>query len=366
MSNEDKVFIAVMRLGLWGECMLQDAVSLINHQTVDWEQVLEMSVQQSSHGVLFDGVQLLPEQLRPERSVYMNMLALVMRMEEENKRMNTIATQLISGLHDRGVDCLLLKGQGVARNYRNPMHRQSGDIDLLVEGDEQYAKARSIMQRWPETEWVPQKMHAAYSVGGTTVELHGKYWLTICRSTTRNLRRWDNRRIKDNPRREDGLVMPSLQYDAVFVFAHMLGHFMTGGIGFRQVVDWMLLVSSHFEEIKLNELSSDLNELGLMHFWQVFASMAVKYLGCPSERMPFYNARYDKKAPLVLNAILKTGNFGVKQKEEQLSSEANRWVKKVHTAVGQMPVYWRAGRVFPVDSLYCFTKYCIGVAKGVY
>ena len=58
-----------------------------------------------------------------------------------------------------------------------------------------------------------------------------------------------------------------------------------------------------------------------------------------------------------MDAIFKTGNFGALQKAKQLSMDTNKWVKKLHTAFGQFPVYWRVGKIFPAEAVYCFLKY---------
>ena len=116
--------------------------------------------------------------------------------------------------------------------------------------------------------------------------------------------------------------------------------------------------------IDVEVLKSDLEFLGLMKFWKYFAALAVDFLGCPKDRMPFYEDNLRKKGELLLDSIFKTGNFGTLQKEKQMSMGSNTWVKKIDTAMGQLPVYWRTGKLFPKESVYCFLCYARDTLKG--
>ena len=162
-----------------------------------------------------------------------------------------------------------------------------------------------------------------------------------------------------------GAVLPPVQFDAVFIFAHLLGHYMgAGGVGLRQVSDWMMFLNKHYEDIDQEKLLSDLRLLGIERYWKVFGAMCCDYLGYPHQRMPFYDERCSRKGRMVLHNIFKTGNFGAKQKEWQLKEDSNLILKKLVTFAGQIPVYGRNLRLFPVDTLWCFKKFIWGALHG--
>ena len=74
--------------------------------------------------------------------------------------------------------------------------------------------------------------------------------------------------------------------------------------------DWALLL--HANRGKVNEayLADVLEKMGLMKQWKVFGCIVVDSLGLPVEEMPFYDAKYRKKAAKVLDLIMLEGNFG--------------------------------------------------------
>ena len=363
MTNEQLAFLHLLRVGLWGDREQDALVAVIEKGGFSWQAVIDLAIEQASLGVMTDGMVRLPRALRPAKNFYFNVIAQTSDIEKENKKMNSFAPVLMGKLKEKGIRSLLLKGQGVALCYPQPLHRMSGDIDLLISDDEQFYRGCQLMKRISTSwDWDEKSSHAEFDAMGFVVELHGKYGFTICPNMTKNLRTWNDKR-ENGFRQREGMLLPSAQFDAIFIFSHMLNHFMTGGVGLRQVSDWMMHLYAYHQDIDREMLREDLELLGLMKFWKVFAGMAVKLLAFPAEEMPFYEdggSVQERTATRLLTAIFRTGNFGAIQKAEQLSTDTNKWVKKVHTAFGQFPVYWRAGKLFPWESLYCFCKYAKG------
>lgn len=359
-SIEQQLFLSLLRAGLW-HTSVDEAAEMIRNNDIDWKKFCQLMSEQTSIGIITIAMTKLPPDARPPKQRYFGIVAQSYGICEANEQMNVCAAKLQKRLRAEGIESLLLKGQGLAAVYEDPLYRQTGDIDLLISDQEQFNKANEIMTaiaRFEEAQNSGQ--HAEYYIGDTLIELHGLFRLYICRKTTKHLRQWAERRQKEPSREVAGLTVPSAQFDAVFVFAHMLNHYMTGGVGLKQMADWMrLMYHFHCNDGALDEaeLLSDLRLLGITRHWRFFASLAVDILGCPPECMPLYESGHKREARILLDGIFKTGNFGTRQKAQQMSTDTNRWVKKVHTAFGQLPVYWRAGRLFPLDALYCFLKY---------
>lgn len=370
------VLLQLIKVGLWGDRELENLIESVKKGGFDWEEVMELAKQQTCVGVVADALARLPMELRPPKKLYFNVIAATGDIEKQNKEMNEFVPILMDKLKSKGVLSLLLKGQGLALLYPNPLHRQCGDIDLLIPKADQFRWGAKLLKRISTSwDWEKDSQHAEFNAMGFVVELHCEYAFTINRRVTKALCAWNEDLVylsiprgsyvyKDayiidylDDRRINGMYLPSPQFNAVFVFAHMLNHFMTGGVGLRQISDWMMVLSAQFDEIDQDKLMEDLLMLDLVKSWKTFGAMIVKLLGMPKEKVPFYDNKYEKKAEILMDAIFKTGNFGTLQKEKQLSTKSNKWLKKVHTALGQVPVYWRAGKIFPMNSIYCFYKY---------
>ena len=365
--RSERCFLELLKAGLWGT---SPDLSLFDGKT-DWERILRIAEEQTVVGVVADGIALLPKEYHGERRVMMLFFARAMALEDENRKMNRFAPFLMSQLERQGVRSLLLKGQGVATCYRQRLHRVVGDIDLLVPEEKEYRKAKRLMAKiaTEEGEDVGRK-HAAFSYQGMAIEIHGDFRFLVNRSCKIHVKEWKEKRLAEGNRTiEEGTLkgtrVPAVAFDTVFIFGHLLNHLMgSGGVGLRQVSDWMMYVNSQYEEIHVETLKHDLELLGLTTYWKTLAAMAVHELGFPADRMPLYEERFKKKGIRLLKNIFYTGNFGARQKEKQMDEGANGVMKKLVTLCGQIPVYARNFRVFPKDTLWCFGTYVKLAIKG--
>ena len=117
-----------MQSGLWGTPV---DTTLFNIQT-DWAQLYQSAKVQALLGITFDGMQTLPQELRPKRELYLKWCNALLQIEENNHILNQEIAKVYTLYRANQIEPVLLKGQGVAQNYRNPLHRQCGDIDFYI------------------------------------------------------------------------------------------------------------------------------------------------------------------------------------------------------------------------------------------
>ena len=232
------------------------------------------------------------------------------------KQNGSLAT-LVLKLREQGIDPILLKGQGVARNYPMPELRQCGDLDIYV-GPENYAKACemvSAMSNEGESHKVDEdQKHYHTKVGHAYIEVH-QYTDVYYPKRLNNV----YQKISDEGLNK-GLVpldfcgvkvlTPTADFNAFFIFNHFWHHFVTDGVGLRHLCDWTLLLHANYGKLDEAFLADSLCKMKMMKQWKVFGCIAVDYLELPHEEMPFYDAKYRKLAGRVLDLMLKDGNFG--------------------------------------------------------
>lgn len=233
-----------------------------------------------------------------------------------NYRMNNFLANLIKELEEVGIEPLLLKGQGVAQNYLYPEVRQAGDIDLLLHGED-YEKAKMFLTPKADNLEIEEnrRKHLGMHIGYFEVELHGTIHCNFGNKINTYLdKKQDELFIKKNFRywcyKDVEISMPSADFDALFIFTHFLNHFYFGGLGLRQICDWIMFLHKSVQHIDSAELENDIKKLGVLREWQTFGCFAVKYLGMPEEEMPMYNNKYTKKADKIRDFLIASGNFG--------------------------------------------------------
>ena len=80
MTPIQKQFFALVQSGLWGTPV---DTTLFNIQT-DWAQLYQSAKVQALLGITFDGMQTLPQELRPKRELYLKWCNALLQIEENN------------------------------------------------------------------------------------------------------------------------------------------------------------------------------------------------------------------------------------------------------------------------------------------
>lgn len=347
--NPVEAFFALVRGGMW-----ETPVSLGPMDESDWKTVWKMAQKQTVTGLVGAGMEHLKEN-RPPKSFRNAVIAAVYGIGQRNRQLNDFLEKQASDFAEMGVRPLLIKGQGVAQCYERPMLRSPGDIDYLAMGDDFTKLAAYFLEQSDgRDEQTIGSSHQVLYMGDIEVELHGNINMGLGEKWDRILQDKQDREFSQYHFRAWGKQwLPSVQFDLIQVFTHILKHFYKGGIGLRQVCDWCRLLYVGYDELDQQVLRSDLEELHLVKEWQVFGCFAVDYLGMPAERIPFYLPKYHRKSRHVAEFILEVGNFGT-QRAGNHSRKDSYLVRKFKTFRVRVKDFVRHARIFPVNSFRYF------------
>ena len=345
--NAEKVLYELLKAGLWGTTpLLTEKLS-----AEQWEEVKNLADEQTITGLIFDGLNLIGADKRPSKEFIMQWFAHIMMIEKANTKMNL----LIPKLAPITKGSVLLKGQRVARCYKNPAHRQSGDIDLFFYHLKDYENAKEQLSQIAEHVGGEEKdrKHFDCTLQKIVVELHGEIQTQIKPKTDKHIiefiqKHFNNYKIEIDEK--TGYCAAPINFDCLFIFVHMLVHYFSSGVGLRQICDWMAFTDYYFQQIDQQQLKEDILSLGLMKEWQVFGNMAVNCLGFPQEKMPFFENKYKKAGDKVLQQIMKSGNFGRNMYFK--NRPKNYFLGKLYTFFQNNKMRMGNLLIFPQESLY--------------
>lgn len=130
----------------------------------------------------------------------------------------------------------------MAQNYRNPLHRQCGDIDLYI-GPKNYEKANKLLRTESTGEHEENHKHTCIHWHGVDIENHRVLSRLSSPSSDKSFQqeiaRWHGTTACRNLEIEGYQVtLPPLSFDVAYVLTHSALHFLNEGIGLRQVCDW--------------------------------------------------------------------------------------------------------------------------------
>ncbi|MDE6347356.1 MAG: nucleotidyltransferase family protein [Bacteroides sp.] len=331
MTIIQQQFFTLVQSGLWGT----EADAQLFDVHTDWTQLYQSARAQALMGIVLDGIQTLPAEKRPPRMLYLQWCNTLLQIEEKNRLLNRELAHVYALCHEHGVEPVLLKGQGVAQNYRNPLHRQCGDIDLFT-GHEAYQKVNSLLL--PDVTKVHEECfkHIGFDWHGVMIENHRV--LNTLNAPTANkkfqaeIARWY--RAGEMRKQQVGdctVSVPPLTFDAVYILIHSVLHALNEGIGLRQICDWACLLYHHQDTLDKDAVRKLLHEYGLEKAAKIFGVVAVEYLGLPAECLPIsYESSDVPTGEWLMNDIWQEGNFG-KFNANKKRRPKGYWSGKWHT-----------------------------------
>ena len=281
----------------------------------DWHRIYAMARHQTLLGVLNAGVHRLPAHQQPPSAMLSEWDSLTSKIGEIYERHECQVGELgeiLAGLGLRGV---LLKGTGLARLYPEPSRRQGGDIDIWVR-----APRRRILRAFSDRYNVSEILYQECKVDifdDTEVEIHfhpTKLYNPFCNS---RFQRWCDRHA---PVSESSVSYPSPLFNAVFCMAHMYRHYIVGGLGLRQMMDYYYVLRE-LPAVERGPAMKTLKRLGMGRF--AAATMLVlqynfgledEYLLCKPDM---------KRGPKLVNDTFSMGNFGVLDPRSRAATGGN-------------------------------------------
>ena len=353
-QGTDSQFFALLRSGLWNE--VPERAPFVGG--TDWEALHHLAFRQTVVPLVTDGLNRLPKELLPAEPERLDpFLGDLMATSNRNRVLDAFIPKLFDAL--AGIPVVLVKGQALAQDYPDPERRQPGDIDLLLLPSS-YEAAKEILLPKATTVLDEEKeiWHQGMRFRSVEVEIHGSISTLMSRKLDRKLaalleEQFDGRPFPAVSIGGAEIPVPDADFNAVYIFVHFLQHYWSGGVGLRQLVDWMTFVTVHKRDIHPVVLEVRLKDLGLLRLWKVFTGFAQEYLGCPVEKLPLAAAPDSRKNARIWRYIRRCGNFG--KNVDRSRGEESYLVRKVHS-LWRLVVADRLRhfRVFPQESVRFF------------
>ena len=311
MDKTLQALFALLQAGLWGT-FDEAAASAFPLSAGEWERVFTLARQQTVTGITFRGLDFLPEEAAPPMGIMAKWMAHADRIEQSNRVMNETVSKLYGHFASAGVEAVLQKGQGVAAMYPEPLLRECGDIDLYFPGHDGVSDPwagidGAVRERQPDDSW-------SYVVDGIIVEHHTDLLDIQSPRAKRYVKRLIEEKGFEKVVTGDGVevLVPAPEVNLLLLSSHILKHAFGVGIGLRQFCDYA--VARRYYEGRVNE--EEMREIWRMTGLEKWQDLLEGFLV--------------KKTGVLLDIVLKGGNFGVYSKDRENVPRA-RWVRKVQT-----------------------------------
>lgn len=352
LTDNQKAFLFLLKAGLW-----KHEVQLSHFEKIDFNEIYRIADEQAVVGLVAAGIEYSAD-IKPPREAALQFVGCALQIEQMNMAMNEFIARLVGKLSKENIHALLVKGQGVAQCYERPLWRSCGDVDLLLT-ETNYNRAKEMFCSFADSEEteVIERLHKSYKCGIWEVELHGNMRGGILKRVDRLLDEIQEQAFCDkNFRvwRNNGtaIYLPSVDDDIFFVFTHILQHYFEEGVGIRQICDWCRLLWIYRGQIDKGLLEIRLVKASIMTEWKTFASLAVEWLGMPTEAMIIYspNKKWKKKGDIIMSFVLKTGNFGNNRNLKETYNYPYL-IRKIVSLFRHICDIYHYSQIFPIDAI---------------
>lgn len=321
-DNSYKIFFSLVRIAM----KRQNSLAYIPSKA-EWYEVFKVANMQAMLGVCFYGIQLLPKSesinIKNDR-LFFTWVGLVAQIQQRNHILNERCQSIIGKLKSEGFKCCILKGQGVAHQYKEELQtlRQSGDIDVWIDAD------FKTLMKWAVAAGKIKEIgdHHINLCSDDTIEYEYHYTPCTLHHYWNNIKmqKWiksvSNEQFVKKIETNDGFIFfaPTINFNLVFLMAHMHRHFFGEGLGLRQIIDYyyVLCKSSGKEQVekKLNDFGLLNFSQGIMWILQEKFHLENRYLVCkPNEKLGRF----------ILEEIMEGGNFGHYDTTRKLTNNAS-------------------------------------------
>lgn len=210
------------------------------------------------------------------------------------------------------VPYVILKGTSAAQYYPHPEYRTMGDIDIMT-SRENYEMACKMMT---DDDWqdvtngsdLKRGRHRTYRKNGIDVEIHA-FFASMNDVTKAKL--FDDLIVNNIT---DDHILPD-PINGLVLVEHINQH-LEEGLGFRQIIDWMLFVANYLSDEKWKEFEKITEKTGLTKLAVTTTRMCEMYLGLTPHKWCA-----DVKEGLcekLMQYVMQCGNFGNKLERSEV------------------------------------------------
>lgn len=285
---------------------MDDASLFEGTDAAQWREIYDLSSVQGVLAQAWDGMQLLPEAMRPPRALRLQWAVNVERIEKVYRRQERAIARLAAFYREHAIPMMLLKGYGLSLFYPVPEHRPCGDIDIWLFGRQPEAD-KLVAREWGVPVDVHKEHHTTFDVDGIMVENHYDLVNNETHSSNRRieqpLKRFASRPGESVELGGVPVDLPSVPFNALFLLRHAAVHFAAINIGLRHVLDWYVFIERNAGKIDWEELHELAREANMDRFLECLNAICTEELGLDPSLLPPF-AVDPKLKERVLNEIL--------------------------------------------------------------
>lgn len=209
---------------------------------------------------------------------------------------------------DNNIPFVILKGTAAAVYYPNPQTRTFGDIDFYILED-YLQSARNLLEKSGYKLIHNNERHYGYYKNAFEYELHTRFSCHSYNDIDHIIINGLNNVVYSKLGNSSFPCLPTYE-NGIVLLGHIMQHIKDYGVGFRQIIDWMMFVQKELDDSAWeNCFRKFAVDAGLEKLAITVTYMCKKWLGLPAE-ISWCNCANEQVADQLLFRLFNDGNFG--------------------------------------------------------
>lgn len=347
-----KNLFALLRLGLRTSTIEEESLSdFIMLSSRQWAQLGDIARKQGVLGIMLDGV----DKLEATRYGFTRELGAaqklewigeVLQMEQRNRQQMAVMEEMARKWTAKDCRVMVMKGQANGLLYPNPQHRSPGDIDCYLFNDnhdvnlnfdhnEAYRIGNELAREAGAKVDEGWYKHSVINYKGETFENHLFFVHTREGKRSKELQKELSDALKVDKWESfpnSQVLVPPVQWNAMFLTYHACGHFITEGLRLKQVLDWAMFLKKEQKRVDWPAFYDFCERHHLRIFADAATEICVKYLGVKLENPSIVaNCPYTEK---IVNSMLYDDDYIYNAGE-------GKWAGRIHLIKSIFKYRWK-------------------------
>lgn len=311
-------------------------------QISDWQAVYDFVNKQKITGICDPS----DYPVSIQRDLLFKWVGEIQQIKIQSTLVNQRTVELYVLLQEAGFQCCILKGQGNAIMYPDPLKRMPGDIDVWIDAEEktvydyvksQFPNAQGSFKhiKFPVFSDIPVDVHC------TPLKFRHPVY-------QRRLQKWIETKKEEQFKHfirltgtDVEIAVPTARFNVIYQLGHIFTHLFDEGIGLRHLVDYFYVLNElqGITEIEREQIRKEWEWLGISRLASAIMWIEHEVLGL-SENL-LLTTPDERLGRNILEDILEGGNFG-KYSQRQKKVGRGRIRKRIATfkrLIGLMPYF---------------------------
>lgn len=293
-----------------------------------WAELFRLSKTQGVTAVVFEKLSAAFDECedfpRPPKALTLNWYAQSQSIERKMATIHKRSEEFAGLMEEKGLQTLVLKGIAVSSYYPNPLHREFGDLDCyLFEGTVDnirwgsgYEKGNLLAEELSAHVHRGHYKHSHVVFKKQEIENH-QYFLPIRGSKANKALEKQLRKCVEtkgfHAKEGTALLCPNADFNALFLTAHAINHFLYESVKVRHLLDWALFMKAEQENVDWDLFWTWCDKMHFTRFVQCLHIICEHYMDLrlpqhPGQTKEMPSSSLDELANRVLADILTGDN----------------------------------------------------------